>query len=140
MSDNPETIHDVEISLVSADGVVTGRLMAQFSGVDYTVRIVCADMTYESTAWNFFQALVNVRLSLEGVGLKPAVVGACRNVYPSRMSLEMGGGRRAYLWPLAERPATVDIFDGVPDSEYGNLVFVDDQKEAVRRLRSKGSE
>ncbi|MFE9467167.1 hypothetical protein ACFYNW_26535 [Streptomyces virginiae] len=140
MSREMEVLHESEIVLVSGSGLVPGRLVAEFWGTEYTVRVSYADTVTEFSAWNLFEALVHVRSDLEGEGLKPAVEGACRDVYPSRMALEMGGGRKAYRWPLADRPVTVGIFENVADFEYGRLAYVDEQRSFVRKLRGKAHE
>ncbi|MEU9256281.1 hypothetical protein AB0D66_31230 [Streptomyces sp. NPDC048270] len=140
MSGEMEVLHDSEVALVSEGGSAPGRLVAEFSDTEYTVRISYSGKVVEATAWNLFEALADVRRELEREGLKPAVEGACRDVYPSRMALEMGGGRKAYRWPLADRPVTVGIFDAVPDDECGRLAYVGEQRDFVRRLGSKGHE
>ncbi|WP_406366334.1 hypothetical protein [Streptomyces sp. NBC_01546] len=140
MSREMEMLHDSEVILVSEVGSTPGRLVAEFLDAEYTVRISYFDKVVEATAWNLFEALADVRSGLEREGLKPAVEGACRDVYPSRMALEMGGGRKAYRWPLADRPVTVGIFGAVPDVEYGRLAYVGEQRDFVRRLRNKGHE
>lgn len=133
-------LHDSEVVLVSAVGCMQGRLVAEFVDAEYTVRISYLDKMVEATAWNLFEALADVRSSLEQEGRMPAVEGACRDVYPSRMALEMAGGRKAYRWPLAGRPVTVGIFEAVPAVEYGRLAYVGEQRDFVRRLRNKGHE
>ncbi|GHB43266.1 hypothetical protein GCM10010347_10590 [Streptomyces cirratus] len=134
-----EILHDSEIVLVSEDGCLLGRVEAGFSAASYAVRISDRDEVVEHVAWNLFEALAKVRTDLQQAGLKPAVEGACRDVYPSRMALEMGGGRKAYRWPVTDRPVTVGIFDPVPSSEYGRLAYVEEQRVSVDRLRSEGS-
>ncbi|MCX5194180.1 hypothetical protein OOK31_09775 [Streptomyces sp. NBC_00249] len=128
-------MHDRQVNLVSSAGVSTGRLVGEYSGTDYTVRVRHGSTISEHKAWNLFEALVKVRNDLELEGFKPAVEGACRDVYPSRMGLDMGGGRRAYRWPLADQPTTVGIFDEVPISQFNRLAYVDEQRESVRKLK-----
>lgn len=130
MSETTEILYDKEISLVAQDGERVGRLLADFVGSDYTVHITCGSLSSRHTAWNLFQALAQVREDLALHSLKPAVEGACVDVYPSRMALEMGGGRRAYHWSGEGRPATVDIFDDVPPADHARLVYVDEQRNA----------
>ncbi|WP_405790419.1 hypothetical protein OG753_26700 [Streptomyces sp. NBC_00029] len=137
MSYEAEVLHDSEIVLVSVAGCARGRLVAEFWESEYTVRISYLDEVEERTSWNLFEALANVRSDLEREGLKPAVEGACREVYPSRMALEMGGGRKAYRWPLAGRPIAVGIFDAVSDAEHNRLAYVGEQRDFVRGLRNE---
>ncbi|MFJ8859673.1 hypothetical protein ACIRD8_14695 [Streptomyces sp. NPDC102451] len=140
MSHNPEVLYTKEIKLVSSEGVLAGRLVGEHSGTDYTVRITYGKGTSEHTAWNLFEALTQVRNDLEREGLKPAVEGACRDVYPSRMALEMGGGRRAYRWPPSGRPTTVDIFDTVPAACYARLTSVVEQSDLNKQRRKRDNE
>lgn len=142
MPHDPEILYDKEIVLVSDEEIplLTGRLVGEFSRTDYTVRIIYRTEISEHTAWNFFEALARVRNDLERSGLKPAIEGACRDVYPSRMALDMGGGRRAYRWPQAGRPTTVDIFDGVPTADYGRLAYVAEQSDLNKQRRRRGDE
>lgn len=137
MSDTPETLYSKPIFLVGDNTVIAGQLVCLLSGDDYTVRITHGSSSSEHVAWNLFDALAQVRADLEGEGLRPAVEGASQNVYPSRMAREMGGGRRAYRWPLAGRPVTVDIFDDVPADDYGRLVYVDDQLTWIKERRGQ---
>lgn len=130
MSEATEILYDKEISLVAQDGDKAGRLLAEFVRSDYTVHITCGSLSSRHTAWNLFHALAQVREDLERHGLKPSVEGACADVYPSRMALEMGGGRRAYHWSGEGRPATVDIFDDVPPADRARLAYVDEQRNA----------
>ncbi|QYX78525.1 hypothetical protein [Streptomyces akebiae] len=140
VSEATEVLYDKEISLVAHDGEKTGRLLAEFKGSDYTVRVTCGSLSSRHTAWNLFQALAQVREDLEQHGLKPAVEGACIDVYPSRMALEMGGGRRAYHWAGGGRPATVDIFDDVPPADHARLVSVNAQRIAHEQRQGSRNE
>ncbi|WP_322985130.1 hypothetical protein [Streptomyces sp. S584] len=140
MPHNPEVLYTKEINLVSSEGILAGKLVGEYSGTDYTVRITYEKGTLEHTAWNLFEALAHVRSDLEREGLKPAVEGACRDVYPSRMALEMGGGRRAYRWQPSGRPATVDIFDTVPTACYERLASVVEQRDLNNHHRKRSNE
>ncbi|KUN82361.1 hypothetical protein [Streptomyces griseoruber] len=133
MSVDVEILYQKDIVLVSDGGQFLGYLTGSFSGDDYVVRITWGQCVSHHTAWNFFTALSEVRQDLDKQGLTPAVEGACRDVYPSRMALEMGGGRRAYRWPSTGRPRTVDIFDDVPIEEWARLTSVAEQKDAQKQ-------
>lgn len=102
-----EALHDKPIEFVGQGTTQTGRLLCLLSGDDYTVRIECSGSTFESSSPSAFGALAEIRLRLEDEGLIPALEGARRDVYPSRMALDMGGGRRSHRWPAAGRPFTV---------------------------------
>ncbi|GAA2485857.1 hypothetical protein GCM10010393_16160 [Streptomyces gobitricini] len=137
MSSEKEILYDKEITLVSEVGEVPGRLVAEFSGADYTVRIAHGSHTTAHTDWNLFAALSKVRRDLEPQGVMPALEGACLDVYPSRMALEMGGGRRAYRWSHSGRPETVDIFASVPSRDRWRLASVNEQEAANKQRRGR---
>lgn len=140
MSVETEILYQKEIVLVSDGGETPGHLVASFKGDEYTVHIAWGQRASHHTSWNLFTALVQVRGDLEDQGLTPAVEGSCRDVYPSRMALEMGGGRRAYRWPSTGRPLTVDIFTDVPPAERARLASVAEQEQAHRQRRGRGNE
>jgi hypothetical protein len=77
-----------------------------FSGVALGTRRFSAD--------DLFEAMILLRLELEALGAQLLCGGARTDVFPSRMSRDMGGGRSAYLTRLGS-PALpsdlVDIFD-----------------------------
>ncbi|MBC9717859.1 hypothetical protein H9Y04_35540 [Streptomyces sp. TRM66268-LWL] len=136
-----ETLYDREVTLVSAgEGVAVGRLTGRWAGVSYSVRIEYRGEGSEHTSSDFFTALARVRDDLQREGLKPAVQGACRDVYPSRMALEMGGGRRAYRWPTEGRPAIVDIFAAVPEADYDQLATTSEQSDLNDERRRRRNE
>lgn len=65
-------------------------------------------------ASDFFEALCLIRIELEKEHLIPFCYGASLNVYPSRMSREMGGGLSAYKFQMgrnASKEDLVGIFD-----------------------------
>lgn len=89
---------------------------------------------------DFFDALILIRRELEHDGLVPRCYGASRNVYPSSMSRQMGGGGvRAYRLDLGQQGRIkdlVNIFEDGPDVE---LVSPDDQEAYYEEwLRSIG--
>ena len=139
MSNEAEILYDKEITLLSKAGESSARLVAEFTGTEYSVRITHGSQVVNHTAWNLFKALAQVRRDLEPWGLTPALEGACLDVFPSRMALEMGGGRRAYRWPQSGRPATVDIFNDVPSEDRWRLASVDEQEVANRQRRGRSS-
>jgi hypothetical protein len=58
-----------------------------------------------------FLVLGALRRELEAAGLLMECYGASRNVYPSGMSLDMGGGRRAYKLTLGQPGRLRDLVD-----------------------------
>jgi hypothetical protein len=66
-----------------------------------------------AAAPDLFESLAELRSTLEPSGTRLLCEGACRDVLPSPMSRQSGGGRFAYRVRLGEparREALVDIF------------------------------
>ncbi|QEO95659.1 hypothetical protein [Xanthomonas oryzae] len=79
---------------------------------------------------NLFAALSAYRRLLEQEGYLLLCNGARRDAYPSRMTLQMGGGRKIYLLHSgrqANREDLVDIFDAAPIE---HVCGVDEQRAA----------
>jgi hypothetical protein len=77
--------------------------------------------------WQFdrpdlFEGLIAFREELEKIGARLLCAGARPEVYPSGMSRNMGGGRKAYIHPLgASATEMVDIFDFAPPESVGTV-------------------
>lgn len=66
---------------------------------------------------DLFECLCQVRLALESANCLVLCNGARIDVYPSRMSREMGGGRKAYVLKMEKQTQhedLIDIFDPAP--------------------------
>jgi hypothetical protein len=73
---------------------------------------------------DLFDALTSLRKTLEESGIQILCAGARRDVFPSGMSRDMGGGRKAYITKLgnpALRTDLVDIFDYSEPQSVGNV-------------------
>ena len=84
----------------------------------YEVIVTFGPDRYVGVADDFFDALLSVRAELEAKGLLIAVLGASREVWPSAMSRQMGGGLRAYRMVMGKQALTrdlVDIFEASSD-------------------------
>jgi hypothetical protein len=81
-----------------------------------------------STDPDYFSALCSIRRVLEKENILVHCYGASRNVYPSPMSLDMGGGIKAYKLQMGTHGKLSDmvcIFDTGPDITPATL---DEQK------------
>jgi hypothetical protein len=110
-------VTEYPLSLVSSDGRCSEGLLRLDSEHD-TLTLEYTDGRIEVTDSDYFEAFCRIRESLEADGLRPVCYGASRNVYPSGMSRDMGGGLRAYKLQLGQpgRIADlVDIFSTGPD-------------------------
>jgi len=66
---------------------------------------------YAAVADDFFETLLSVRARLELKGLLVGVLGASRDVWPSAMSRQMGGGLKAYRMVLGKQALSEDLVD-----------------------------
>jgi hypothetical protein len=71
---------------------------------------------------DLFDALIALRRELDAAGCRLLCAGARRDVFPSGMSREMGGARKAYICRLGS-PAhqLVDIFDEALPEQVGTV-------------------
>jgi len=77
---------------------------------------------------DLFNALIAFRLEIERIGARLLCAGSRRDVFPSGMSREMGGGRKAYITHIGDRGRPenlIDIFDG---AEADLVSTVEEQK------------
>jgi hypothetical protein len=85
------------------------RLRLQHAGGELTVE-----------AFDYFEALCQIRRELEKSGWRPVCYGGSKSVYPSGMCRDMGRGLKAYRLQLG-RPARLEdlvgIFESGPDVE-----------------------
>jgi hypothetical protein len=91
--------------------------------------------TAEAQAPDLFAALMTIRQQLEDAGLLVCCQGARPDVYPSGMSSQMSGGRLAYHLHAGRRSTADDLVDILDPAECKDVVTVQEQRAAVRRLR-----
>lgn len=93
-------------------GVLTATLRSEKCLITFAYR----GRTIETEATDFFEALCNIRVRLEGDGLMPFCYGSSLNVFPSAMGRYMGLGLKACLLTIGKHAADlVEIFDDGPD-------------------------
>ncbi len=85
-----------------------------------------------------FDSLTSPRGALKAEGLLICIEDARADVYPSGMSRQMGGGRRAYRHVSGRRPDRADLVDIFDAACCHDVVSVDDQLASVRRPRASG--
>jgi hypothetical protein len=62
-------------------------------------------------------------------------LGARPDVFPSGMSSQMSGGRKAYRHHLGRRPTREDLVDVFDPASCEDVVTIDEQERTVRSLR-----
>jgi hypothetical protein len=60
-----------------------------------------------------WHALLNLRQNLEARGIRLGIVGALPEVWPSGMSAQMSGGRKAYRRVVDGSPVIVDVLESI---------------------------
>jgi hypothetical protein len=84
---------------------------------DETCDLVFSGPTFGTrtfTGEDYFEHLMHLRAELENSGHRLLCQGGRPNVWPSGMSRDMGGGRKAYVMQMGSKARTrdlVDIFD-----------------------------
>jgi hypothetical protein len=79
-----------------------------------------------------FKALQGLRLELERDGVRLLCAGARRDVWPSGMARDMGGGRKAYIMRLGRQAARADLVDIFEYAEPSLVGTVLEQHEYFR--------
>lgn len=114
-----------EIKWERASGIVSMVAEAASTGV----------LTIEAA--NLFEALVKLRLELERYGCLLLCNAARKDAYPSRMLLEMGGGRKVYLLHQGKQALKEDIVDVLGSVTREQVGTVQEQRaEYEKWLRS----
>ncbi|MDE1882820.1 MAG: hypothetical protein KGH70_02465 [Rhodospirillales bacterium] len=104
-----------QIGLMDGDGMIVSAALEIVRGPGTTLKLSSQTTgSIEATASDMFEALCQLRLHLQSAGCKILCQGARLNVFPSRMTRQMGDGTSAYQLTMGH-PATfedlVNIFD-----------------------------
>lgn len=78
---------------------------------------------------NFFSALLALRMELEKEKIQMVCNGSAKNVYPSRMQLSMGSGRKAYKLSMGQQAKSSDMIDIFDYDEELEFVDIDEQSK-----------
>lgn len=124
----------IEFDLVSERGVRHPATLAievvpddDDDKCQYTLTWESGTCSIESSA--DFYALCELREKLAEQGLAPCCYGAAENVYPSGMSISMGGGRKAYQLTIG-KPARMEDLVDIFESELGLVPVSIEQQRA----------
>ena len=85
-----------------------------------------------ASADTFFDALAEMRRTLERQGFRPKCLGATKNFYPSPMIRSMGGGEKAYRLRLGCPAKTEDLVSIFDSDRNTDPVSVEEQEEFYR--------
>jgi hypothetical protein len=84
--------------------------------------------TLAFVAENLFDALLKFRLRLEQDGYSLLCNAARKDAYPSRMVLEMGGGRKVYLLKAGMQARQEDLVDVFGEASVEKVCTVEEQR------------
>ncbi len=82
----------------------------------------------KATGEDLFSAMQAARRSLDEMGIFLLCQGARRNVWPSRMARDMGGGMKAYQLRLGEQARRGDLVDILAPAGPEEVATVVDQE------------
>lgn len=117
---------------VAREGVVSDATVAwRYERGSWIVEIEADGGQVEARADDAFEALCVIREQLESAGLRIGVAGAQRDVWPSGMSRDQGGGLVAYRMTAAGAAGMVDTFEPVDPAA---VVTVAEQRAGIERL------
>lgn len=126
---------EYQIVLRGFSGELTDAVVTLVQEEDDSARLELSfgEIHLSAVAPDFFDAFAQVRRRLWERKILPLCYGASRNVFPSTMSRDMGGGVKAYRLTLgqhAKREDLVFLFDTGPDIE---PVTPEEQEEFYER-------
>lgn len=81
------------------------------TGKDCTVSLTYGGTVIERSDRDYFESLCRIREALELEGYRPHCYGASRNVFPSGMQRQDGGGDIAYRLSMGRRAGSEDVVD-----------------------------
>jgi hypothetical protein len=123
-----EPITEYRLTLGSADGRIIQGVLRLDEGKDI-LTLEYMGRRLEAADEDYFEAFCRIRENLEAEGLRPLCYGASRNVCPSQMSRQMGGGIRAYKLTLGQPGRIADLVDIFAAGEDMDPVSVTEQRE-----------
>lgn len=83
---------------------------------------------------DLFEALQAVQRRLQDAGMVLCCQGSRPDVFPSGMSRQMGGGRRAYRHRPGHPPTMDDLVDIFDPADCADVVTVEQHREAMEQM------
>jgi len=113
------------IQVYASDGTIVQCTVEIFGMPQYKIILSGIDLPIrEFTGDDLFDAFIKLRLELEKQGLRLLCAGCRPDVWPSGMSRDMSGGRKAYVarpGAPSRRADLVDIFDYAEPEKVGSV-------------------
>lgn len=123
-----------EVVVVRGGEQARAPLRAQLDGYEgpwprYRVELVVSKDLFTATGPDLFEALTRLRRQLEPAGIAVAAQGARRDVWPSGMARDMGGGQSAYVMRPGQRTELADLVPTLDDAPVELLATIAEQEE-----------
>jgi hypothetical protein len=126
---------DRDLDVVSAEGVVHRARVSVATRPPWWLRLAFGGREYAAEADDLFECLRMVRAELEPEGWRICCLGARPDVFPSGMSSQMSGGRKAYRHARERRPTRDDLVDILDPADCAEVATLAEQELVMRRLR-----
>jgi hypothetical protein len=111
------------------DGTIEGCSIEIAQAPNWKLIFSGAGLTnHQFSGDDLFDALISMRLTLEKIGVQTLCAGARRDVFPSGMSRDMSGGRKAYATRLGAPALRADLLDIFDYSDVDSVGSVEQQK------------
>ena len=114
-----------KIQIVLSSGEPTECVVCYTDSPPWKMSVDCGkNGIFNSEAEDLFEAFVNIRKQLHNSGIDLLCNGSRRNIYPSPMLRQSGGGVMAYLLRLgvpARREDIVSIFDPIKKDKIDSI-------------------
>jgi hypothetical protein len=129
-----------DVKMMDRDGNVSERQVEISGGRNWNLKYRGKEGALHSyDAPDAFAAMQLMREELEAQGIKLLCAGARKDVWPSAMSRDMGGGRKAYVQRLGEKATQGDLVDIFDFADFALIGTVEQQRECHKAwLRSLG--
>jgi len=95
----------------------------------YRLELIAPEIgTRAAEASDVFECLCRIRGRLDHEGVRLCCNGARRDVWPSGMGRDMGGGFRAYVLEIGRRASLADLVDIFDPAPIQSIATVDEQR------------
>jgi hypothetical protein len=127
-------VEERDVTIKTAEGIRHARLHIAVEA-PWSLKLVCDGSVFQAQEFDIFECLIAIRRQLEPMNWVLCCAGARADVWPSGMSRDMSGGRRAYVHVAGRRPSFEDLVDIFDPADCGDVVSVDAQKLSIKELR-----
>ncbi|MEU4448370.1 hypothetical protein AB0K14_21270 [Actinosynnema sp. NPDC050801] len=129
----PRVLADREVLVVRDGQEGRAPLRAWLDGYEgpwprYRIELELRKDLFTATGPDLFEALTRLRRQVEPLGVAVAVQGARRDVWPSGMARDMGGGQKAYVMRPGRNAELSDLVPTLDDAPVDLLGTIAEQE------------